>query len=74
MYPGPKASEPPKACNPRQFVDMLDELIVRRILFHEGAGIDRDAAEEIELLKRHLTDYLLVNDKRGGLYVQGEHR
>lgn len=78
MYPPPKREHNP-ACTPREFVDLLDHLIQKRITElanpREVPRVDsRQLFEEAEVVKRQLTDYLLVNSKEVGIVVQGEHR
>lgn len=55
--------------NPRDFVEKLDALIKLRSKIQTGA-----VEEQAELLKRDLTDYLLLNDKRPGIFVKGDNQ
>lgn len=52
--------------NARDFVELLDGLIKAR------SNVNPDP-EQIEVLKRELTDYLLATDPRKGIYVTGDH-
>ena len=65
--------EPKPACplNPRDFVDLLDELIKLRIGLSQYTTFDQRNWERCEIIKHQLTDYLLEIDKRPGVYVKG---
>lgn len=56
----------------REFVDELDTLIGAMIKAHQE-GMDDAREEQIEVIKRQLTDYLLETDPRKGIYVKGDH-
>lgn len=52
----------------REIVDMIDSLICKRIQQYEEMS-DAFNREEIEVIKRELTDYLLVTDPRQGVFI-----
>lgn len=51
----------------REVVEAIDLLIQMRLL--QG----RHCPEEMEIVKRELTDFFLHIDKRPGIYVKGPH-
>jgi len=66
-------TEPQSPLNPRDFVELLDELIKKRTMHPYNPMDAFNRPQEIEILKRQLTDYLLDIDKRPGVYVKGEN-
>lgn len=65
--------KPQSPLNPRDFVELLDALIIARTEFPLSKAMTAFNNERIEIVKRQLTDYLLDIDKRPGVYVKGEN-
>lgn len=57
--------------NNREAVDLIDQLISKRI--EQALSKYPYPDEPIELIKRQLTDYLLATDSRKGVYVKGDN-
>lgn len=53
-------TKPQSPLNPRDFVELIDSLIMLRIMYANNGKDD----ERIKIAKRMLTDYLLDIDKR----------
>ncbi len=76
MYP-PKDRDEQKAKlsteNARDIADAIDELVTLRIYFEltlqRGDEPTQEQRDNIEMLKRRITDYLIVTDPRPGVYV-----
>lgn len=75
----PKGLTPISTENAREIVDAIDSLILSHINSHAltsaghcTASQYRAAEEERELLKRRITDYLLVTDPRDGDFQTGK--
>lgn len=56
--------------NARDFVDKLDALIQLRSAQAVNPLIQPSLNEDCEVIKRNLTDFLLLADKRGGIFVK----
>lgn len=65
---------PKKCCGPREFVELLEQLMCNICHQHEASDhVSMKALdEEALLIKRDLTDYLLVNNIQAGVAVYGE--
>lgn len=55
--------------NAREIVELLDDLIKTRIAEEQGVTFHPDRAE---IIKRRITDYLLVTDPRAGVFRKPE--
>lgn len=74
----PKGLTPISTENAREIVDAIDDLICSHVTQHAllstGMLTPRDMAcreEQREIIKRRITDYLLVTDPRSGVYQTG---
>ncbi len=54
--------------NAREIVELIDDLIKTRIA--EEQGVEFKPGDRAELIKRRITDYLLVTDPRAGVFVK----
>jgi len=57
--------------NARDIVEAIDQLICRRMVMSKY-WTTKSQDEEVELLKRKITDYLLVTDPRAGVFRKPE--
>lgn len=66
----PRGLPPLSTENAREIVDALDELIKIRVQMRTLGYSYQE--EQCELIKRRITDYLLMTDPRGGVYQTGK--
>jgi len=68
--------DPKTCCNPRDVVDAIQQMIDISILLNSTnpyVGERVQKMEELELLRRKITDYLLVNSTQKGVYKDPEY-
>jgi len=68
-----QARQPKTCCNPRDVVEAIDEMIALRLAIRDELEPEAQLEERIEVLKRMITDYLLVNNIQKGVYRDPEY-